>query len=366
MANLSEQALRQLAILGSRATGGRLTPSIIRAVIQQESHGDPGIVSPAGAVGEMQLMPGTAAGLGVKNSRDPRQNVIGGSRYLLAMLERFHNLPLALSAYNSGPGGSESRGIIEGNPETQAYVRNVMALEKGYRTLDQGASAGGGGTEFPTMGFGGPSGPGMPPTPPDPRMRAIQALNTAGQALQQATPSKTSLEILGRLGGTASAVTKRQTPIVLPHIPQPKGPAFQEAMKIPGAQDNVPQYPVNSNTVGGLNMNFHSRLDQLIKAVRAAGGKIWVTSGARDPIEQAKLYQAALAKYGNEKEARKHVAPPGKSMHDTHAGLKHGIGDGALAVDLGGDLKLAHELAVKFGLYFPMDYEPWHIQLPGV
>lgn len=366
MARLSEQALRELSMLGSREVGGRVPASLIRAVIQQESGGDPEAGSPAGAQGLMQLMPGTARGLGVRNVHNPRQNVLGGARYLAAQLERFGSVPLALSAYNSGPGGAEARGAIEQLPETQAYVRNVQALEKGFRALDQGGPVRGF-ADLPQMpGIAGAAGPPMPPRE-DPRARAIAALNAASTTIEQARPSQTSLEILSRLGGTAGRVQKASmAPIALPHPRQPKGPAYQQAMQIPGAVDSVPELPVGGKTIGGFNVTFGTKLQELIQAVRKQGGKLYVNSGARDPVEQGRLFKAALAKYGSVAEARKHVAPPGKSYHDVHAGLKHGIGDGALAADLGGDLNLAHQLAPHFGLYFPMSYEPWHAQLAGV
>jgi LAS superfamily LD-carboxypeptidase LdcB len=118
--------------------------------------------------------------------------------------------------------------------------------------------------------------------------------------------------------------------------------------------------------VGGLNAEFARRFGLLQKAVKQAGGDLTIYSGGRDQQKQATLYKAALAKYGSESEARKWVAPPGKSNHDTHAGMKYGLGDGAVASDLRGDLAMAHKLAARYGLMFPLANEAWHVELAGI
>jgi soluble lytic murein transglycosylase-like protein len=105
-----------------------LSGDLISAVIAAESAYQPGAVSPAGAQGLMQLMPATARSLGVQNSFDPLQNVLGGSRYLQQQLERFGSVEKALAAYNAGPGAVERYGGIPPFPETQNYVSRVMQL----------------------------------------------------------------------------------------------------------------------------------------------------------------------------------------------------------------------------------------------
>lgn len=104
-----------------------LQPELIRAVIQQESGGDPNAVSPKGASGLMQLMHDTAQTLGVKEVFDPAENVMAGSRYLKMLLDRFGDLSLALAAYNAGPANVEKYGNnIPPFAETQNYVDQII------------------------------------------------------------------------------------------------------------------------------------------------------------------------------------------------------------------------------------------------
>jgi soluble lytic murein transglycosylase-like protein len=109
-----------------------LDPALIRAVIQVESNRNPEAVSPAGAQGLMQLMPKTAAAMGLNNPFDPAQNIEGGSRYLRQLLNRYQgNRRLALAAYNWGMGNLEKR--PEALPkETQHYI---LKVEKAYTEI---------------------------------------------------------------------------------------------------------------------------------------------------------------------------------------------------------------------------------------
>lgn len=100
---------------------------LLASVVHAESDGRPNAVSRTGAEGLMQLMPGTARNLGVKDSFQPDQNINGGTAYLDALLTRYHdNLALALAAYNAGPAAVDKYHGIPPYRETRAYVARVM------------------------------------------------------------------------------------------------------------------------------------------------------------------------------------------------------------------------------------------------
>ena len=102
---------------------------LIWAVIRVESGFDPRAVSPKGARGLMQLMPETAAILGVRDIFNPRENIHGGARHLRGMMDRFHyDLPMAIAAYNAGEGPVASFRGIPPYPETRDYVARVLRL----------------------------------------------------------------------------------------------------------------------------------------------------------------------------------------------------------------------------------------------
>ncbi|MCX5894128.1 MAG: lytic transglycosylase domain-containing protein [Deltaproteobacteria bacterium] len=108
-------------------------PALVRAVMRNESGFNAGAVSPKGAQGLMQLMPGTAAMMGVRDSFDPEQNIAGGVRYLRGCLDRFgHNVPLAVAAYNAGPEAVAKYCTIPPYQETQLFVNNVMGSYGAY------------------------------------------------------------------------------------------------------------------------------------------------------------------------------------------------------------------------------------------
>lgn len=121
---LSFGELRPLIVMASEETG--LPVALIDAVIRTESGYRPQAVSRTGAMGLMQLMPGTAKDLGVRDAFDPAQNILGGARYLRRMLDRFGTLELAIAAYNAGPGNVQKHNGVPPFRETKQYVRTVI------------------------------------------------------------------------------------------------------------------------------------------------------------------------------------------------------------------------------------------------
>jgi soluble lytic murein transglycosylase-like protein len=118
-------------LFASAARKYGVSAALLSAVAKQESGYDPKAVSPAGAQGLMQLMPATARGLGVANAFDPAQAVDGAARMLRDLTARFGRTDLALAAYNAGPGAVLKYDGIPPYPETQRYVRNVLATMRG-------------------------------------------------------------------------------------------------------------------------------------------------------------------------------------------------------------------------------------------
>jgi soluble lytic murein transglycosylase-like protein len=101
---------------------------LVKAVIQNESNYDPNAVSSAGALGLMQLMPATAANLGVENPMDPEENIEGGVKLLRELLNQFGgNLTNVVAAYNAGAGAVQQYGGIPPYQETQTYVNRVLS-----------------------------------------------------------------------------------------------------------------------------------------------------------------------------------------------------------------------------------------------
>jgi soluble lytic murein transglycosylase-like protein len=119
-----------------------LDPSVLYGLIEQESGFDPSATSSAGALGLTQLMPSTAASLGVTEPLDPAQSIEGGARYLSQLLQQFAgNTTDALAAYNAGPGAVAQYGGVPPYPETRQYVAKVLGYAASYSQSGQDRGA---------------------------------------------------------------------------------------------------------------------------------------------------------------------------------------------------------------------------------
>jgi len=122
------------AQISAAAAKHGIDPALLKGLIRQESNFDPNATSGAGAQGLTQLMPGTAAGLGVTDATDPAQAIDGGAKYLKQQLDRFGgDASKALAAYNAGPGAVAKYGGVPPYAETQNYVTKVLGYAAEYR-----------------------------------------------------------------------------------------------------------------------------------------------------------------------------------------------------------------------------------------
>ena len=125
-ASYSYSGTRMEQIVDDAAARHKVDPALVKAVINTESGWNPSAISRKGAIGLMQLIPGTAERFGVGNPFDPAQNIEAGTSYLKSLLVRYNgDLSKSLAAYNAGEGAVDRSGGVPWYPETQRYVRKV-------------------------------------------------------------------------------------------------------------------------------------------------------------------------------------------------------------------------------------------------
>jgi soluble lytic murein transglycosylase-like protein len=135
-----ERYRRYDAFIREAAALYRLPESFLRAIIRVESDYNAAVVSHAGAQGLMQLMPGTAARMGVRDAFDPRQNILGGTRYLRILANAFGgDLILTIAAYNAGQGAVMRHRGVPPYEETQRYVQRVLGWYWQFLQTEAGA-----------------------------------------------------------------------------------------------------------------------------------------------------------------------------------------------------------------------------------
>jgi hypothetical protein len=229
-----------------------IPPDLFVALVRQESGGQQGAVSPAGAIGRTQLMPATARGLGV-DPYDPQQNLLGGARYLRQQLRAFGGDPRkALAAYNAGPGAVRKYGGVPPFAETRQYVDRILGSVKGS---SRGGGGGGGGTVDAGPLLDAPASGGGVSVDTQGSSAAVQLLAALGQRPQ--VPS----------GGA------------LPTPAFAAGPALPQGYQAPSSSGG----PVPKPDIGSLLALVQTQGGGVASVTGGAGGAVSAAGAPRTP-----------------------------------------------------------------------------------
>jgi hypothetical protein len=196
-------------MISQAATQYGVPANVLGAMLQVESGGRASAVSKAGAVGLMQFMPATAAQYGVMDRTDARQSIFGAAHYLSDLNKQFGSMPLALAAYNAGPGAVTHYGGVPPYAETQAYVNRVTQLAGGVQALAAPESLQ---SQIPAEAFMGPSEP----------IPGAQYAFSGAEALELPKPS-------AAVPGVPGSLTTAPTPSELASMPMRSNPALMIA-----------------------------------------------------------------------------------------------------------------------------------------
>lgn len=273
--------------------------NLVAATMNAESGGNPTARSPAGAVGLMQLMPGTARGLGAADPTDPDQNIDAGVRYMSQLYDQFGDWGKVTQAYNAGPNGNWD------NAETRNHLKKVMANANEIGgSIQSGGSSGGGG--MPTgggSGFGEDWRRGQPPqqgqqgqrggTPPN-IQAATDFLGRLWQDFQSkfGTPSSPgggmqAPNIFGGGQGPLSSIPSSGAPAGPPPPGLPPGAPPSGAWNPGGSSDPA------SGTVGG-GTNATGALGPTVTATGATAGAAGNPPGYIDPATMPEAYRGMI------------------------------------------------------------------------
>lgn len=268
---------------------------LFQKMIQAESNFNPNAVSPAGAIGLGQLMPGTAQGLGV-DPHNPQQNLTGAATYLKNMFDQFHDWKLALAAYNAGPGAVQKYGGVPPYQETQNYVNRITG---GTAPTTAPSVSAPNTMAMPTFTDPTVAQPTMMPDP----LKALVGQIAAGEqfnplkALTQATPQQTYSPPDSTFD--IASMVPQDPSTTIGDMRMSDGDASMKGLTVkPGA------------TIKGVNGDLLSAVSKLAQHL---GVTIEVTSGYRDSKEQAMLYKRYVDSGFN---ISKIAAKPGTSNHE--------------------------------------------------
>lgn len=284
------------ALIQRAAQENGLDPEQLRALIGIESGGDPNAISPKGAMGMMQLMPGTAREMGVTDPNDPEQNVMGGAKYFRQQVDRFGDPELAAAAYNAGPGAVQKYGGVPPYRETQDYVRKFRDR------LGSAGMAPGAGAQMDTYG--------------DPTANAMAMLPQVSRSAVDENTIRSTLSVAdkltsGQLTGSLTAPADRETNST-GSLAADMIPTWQTALKIVNPV-NLLQLPIRALRM--VDYTLRNAAGQQTLSDGAEQSLAYINTGetiARDP--QATARDARLQELGTARGLRSQILNPTQKL----------------------------------------------------